>query len=234
MLCLLSVLSYTPAVHAAQSNSSNYGVSEVNFGSGGSLQSCSGSYCSKQSAGELTVGSSSSANYTARSGFNTDREEFLEVSVTGTTINFGVLESFATKFGSSTFSIRAFPAHGYNVIVDGFAPRSTSGNSIAAMSSATTSQIGVEQFGINLRQNTTPAVGADPVLFPDSTFAFGAAATGYNSPNNYKFVAGDTIASSPKGTGRTNYTLSIIANISTNTPSGSYSGRLGIIAVPTF
>jgi hypothetical protein len=168
------------------------------------------------------------------SGFNTNREEFLDVSVTSGGINFGTLDATSTKFGSLAFSVRSFPAEGYSVYVDGYAPKSLAGHTITAMSSATTSSFGNEQFGINLRGNNSPSIGADPVPVPDSTFAFGVAASGYGTVNNFKFVSGDVIATSPKGYGLTNFTLSSIINIAPNTPSGNYAGVLSIVAVPTF
>lgn len=234
MLCILSVLSYTPVAYSAQSNSSNYGVSEVNFISGGVLRGCSAAYCAKQTTGETAVGTTSSTTYQARGGANTEREPTLEMSVSSTGINLGILDSASTKFGSTTFSVRTFPAYGYNVIVDGVTPRNASGHLLVPLSSGGTSQVGSEQFGINLRANTVPVIGSEPSQFPDNTFAFGAAATGYATANNFKYVNGDVIAQSPKGTGRTDYTLSAIANISTDTPGGAYAGKLSIIAVPTF
>ena len=60
---------------AAQSNSSNYSVDEVFFGSGGELNACSTSFCSKQAAGETTVGNTSSSNFQAQTGFNSNRSE---------------------------------------------------------------------------------------------------------------------------------------------------------------
>ncbi|HSH18620.1 MAG TPA: hypothetical protein VK978_04510 [Candidatus Saccharimonadales bacterium] len=235
LLCILAVMGQSPAVYAAESSSANYGVSEVNFGSGGSLESCSASYCSRQSAGELVVGNTSSANYSAQGGQNTNREPVLEMIVSGAVINLGNLNESATKSGSTTFSVRSFPAYGYNVIVDGTSLKNNaSGHTLAPMASMATAQPGVEQFGINLRQNANPVVGGDPQHVPDSSFAFGAAATGYGTADNFKYAAGDTVAQSAKGTGQTNYTMSAIANISTNTPSGQYGGRLVLIAVPTF
>jgi hypothetical protein len=235
-LCLLSALAYTPTVTAGpqQSNSTNYGVSEVNFGSGGELHACSTTYCSKQTAGDLAVGETNSTSYKAFAGSDTDRSEVLEFSVASGGINLGVLDSTAAKFGSTTFSIRTFPAYGYSVVVAGNAPKLSSGYTIASMSSATTSNPGNEQFGINLKQNTSPSVGAEAVQFPDNTFAFGVASSGYDTQNNFKFVSGDTVAQSPKGYGQTNYTLSALVNVSPNTPGGSYAGTLALIAVPTF
>lgn len=234
-LCLLSSIAYAPSVQAAQANSTNYGVSEVNFGSGGSLQSCSGQYCAKQSAGELVVGESGSANYSARGGANTNREPVLEMIVSGTGIDLGVLDPGLTRSGTTTFSVRTFPASGYSVFVDGNTPRNKSnGNVLAPISGGDISRPGTEQFGINLRQNTAPNVGADVQQIPDSTFASGAPATGYGTQDSFRYVGGEVIATSPKGSGQTNYTISAIANITTSTPSGSYGGRLVLIAVPTF
>jgi hypothetical protein len=235
MLCLLSVFSYTTPVMAAQSNSTNYGVSEVNFGSGGELHACSTTYCAKQSAGELVVGNTASTNYQAQGGFNTNREEFLEVTVSGTPIELGNLSAGSTKFGSTTFSVKSYLASGYIVTVNGYAPRNkSSGYTLASMSSATTATTGTEQFGINLVSNTSPSVGSAPQQIPDSTFSFGTPATGYNTANNFKFVPGDTIAQSLKSSGTTTYTLSTIENISTSTPAGAYRTNLLINVVPSF
>lgn len=234
-LCLLMGISYPATVYTAESSSTNYSVDEVNFGSGGSLNSCSGSYCAKQSAGELVVGETNSTNYSARGGFNTDREAVLEMSVASGVVDLGVLDATTTKTGTKTFSVRTFPAYGYSVIIDGTSPTNkTNGHVLAPMGSAAASTPGIEQFGLNLRANTSPVIGADPEHVPSNIFAYGAAATGYASQNNFKYTGGDTIAESPKGTGQTNYTISIIANVSTNTPSGSYGGKLVLIAVPTF
>lgn len=234
-LCLLGTLSYTPTVYAAQATSPNYGVSEVNFGSGGVLRACSTAYCARQSAGELAVGETSSTSYTAHGGFNTNREELLEVSVDTTPIALGVLSTTATGAGSTTFSVRAYLASGYVVTISGNTPSNASGgHQLAAMASAAASQVGTEQFGINLVANTVPAVGANPVQLPDNTFAFGIAAAGYNTANNFKYASHDTIARSLSSSGTTNYTMSVIENISTGTPAGQYRGNMVIGVVPSF
>ena len=236
LLCLLSVFGFTADVSAGaqQSSSANYGVSEVNFGSGGDVHDCSTSYCAKTSAGELTVGNTKSSNYQAQAGFNTNREELLEVSVTAGGINLGTLSSTSVKSGSIGFSIRNYLASGYVIVLAGQAPSTVAGHTLTAMSTADISRPGTEQFGVNLRANTSPTVGADPVQVPDSTFSFGAAATGYNTVNNFKFTSGDTIASSPKSSGETDYTMSVIENIASNTAAGQYAGNLNVIAVSTF
>jgi len=236
LLCLLTVFGFTADATAGQqqAKSTNYGVSEVNFGSGGDVHQCSTNYCAKQSAGELTVGNTKSSNYQAQAGFNTDRQPLLEVSVTAGGINLGTLDAASVKSGSIGFSIRNYLASGYVVLLAGQVPTTVTGHSLSAISSADISRPGTEQFGVNLRANTSPAVGADPVQVPDSTFSFGAAATGYSTINSFKFVSGDTVASSSKSSGETDYTLSVIENINTNTAAGQYAGNLNVIAVSTF
>lgn len=238
VLCLLSAVANVPTASAGpqQSSSANYGVSEVNFGSGGSLDTtCGTAYCAKQSVGELTVGNTSSTNYQAQGGFNTNREELLEVTVNGGTINLGNVDITGPKSGSTTFSIRNYLASGYIVTMSGIPPANgPGGHQIAAMSTADISRPGQEQFGVNLVANTTPSVGANPAQVPDATFSFGTAASGYNIANTFKFVSGDTIAQSPSSSGVTNFTLSTIENVATSTPEGAYKTNLIIGVIPTF
>jgi len=235
ILSFLTAISYTPTVLAAVANSTNYGVSEVQFGSGGELRACSTTYCSKQSAGELTVGNTKSTNYQAQGGFNTNREPLLEVTVSGGTVDLGLLSNLVASSGSTTFSVKTYLASGYNVYIDGTSLKNkSSGRVLTPMATAGVSVPGTEQFGINLRANTTPSVGADPVQVPSTTFSFGSAATGYNTVNNYKYVAGDIIAQSASSSGQTDYTMSMIANVSTLTDGGVYGGRLIVNVLPTF
>ncbi len=234
VLSVLSALSYTLTVMATEANSTNYGVSEVHFGNGGDLRLCSTTYCAKQSSGELTVGVAGSSTYKTQAGSNTNREPFLEVNVTGGVVNLGELTPTTTGSGSTTFSVKTYLASGYNVYLDGSSPTSKGGHVLTPMASVASSQVGVEQFGINLRLNTVPAVGADVVQVPSGTFSFGAPVAAYNTVNNYKYVAGDAIAQSLSSSGETDYTMSMIANITTITPASVYGGRLSINVVPTF
>lgn len=227
---------------AAQYASSNYQTNEVFFGNGGALNVCSSSYCSQQSIGEIGVGNSSSANYQANSGFNTTDAPVLELNVSGGVFNLGLVDSSAAKYTSTTFSVRSYLSSGYIVKLVGTSPvNGFNGHAITGLTTPTISQPGVEQFGVNLRANTTPPVGADPQQLPDSSFSFGAPATDYNIVNKYKFVNGDTIAQSTSSSGDTLYTLSAILNVSNSTPAGVYGdlgglygGSLYIIVVPTF
>lgn len=219
-------------VAAAQSSSSNYRVNEYFFGSGGELEACSDSYCSKQSAGELAVGNTSSSSYQANAGFNTTSDPILEVAVNGS-VDFGVLSTNATATGTANVQVRTYLASGYNMIIAGVPP-TYSGHSLDPVSAGTEADPGTEQFGINLRNNSSPNIGIDPEQVPDSTFSFGLPTADYNVPNEFKYQDRDTIAYSDSSSGQTNYTLSMIANMSNLTAAGRYETKLSIVVVPVF
>ena len=230
MLALL----LTPAVAlAAQSSSSNYQVNEVFFGAGGQLNSCSSNYCSKQALGETGVGDTSSSNYQAHAGFNTDRMPFLQFIVNGTSTDIGVLSTSSTATTTGTFSVKNYLSNGYQVVSVSSPPKYNT-YTMHNLTTQTASVAGTEQFGINLVHNTSPNVGANPVQVPNSSFSFGAAAGGYDTPNRYKYVPGDTIAYSNSSSGETDYTISYIYNISNVTPGGTYDFNDILVATSTF
>lgn len=232
----LFMLSGQPAF--AQYTSTNYQTNEIQFGIGGDLDTSSTNYQAQTSAGGLAVGDTSSTNYTAYSGFLTPNEPFLEMGIDTSTVNLGTLDTASTKTGTAAFHVRTYLDSGYTVQTISQPPKMTSGtanHTLTAMSlgSSTTN---TEQFGINLRANTSPATfGSDPAPFPDGSFAAGAAASGYNTVNQYKYNASDVIAaSSGSGWGLTNFTISYIANISSITPAGSYSMIHDLVVVATY
>jgi hypothetical protein len=236
-LALLLALSTGGLAYAntvPQSSSSNYSVNEVFMGSGGSLDSCSGSYCSKQSLGELGVGNTASSSYQAQAGFNTDREPFLEFIVSNTNLNLGVLTSSAAKTANATFSVKTYLASGY--VVKHTAPGPTNGSYVMnGLTTPTASAPGTEQFGINLVANTSPTnFGANPSQSPDVTFSHGQVASGYNTPNQYKYVRDDNIAYSDESSGQTNYTISYMFNVSNLTAGGEYVFRHVLVATSTY
>ncbi len=244
MLGLLVLLVASQRVFAAtcatnpdqQTCSSNYGVSETFFGAGGDLNTCSTSYCTKQAAGELTVGNTSGTSYQAQAGFNTDRMPWISAAVITPQVDLGVLSNTATNSGTAQFQVSAYLTNGYVVQLYG-TPPSNSGHVLTAMSGGAP-VIGTEQFGINLTANTIPtAFGSAPVQNPDypsQPFGFGQAATGYNTANNFKFNSGDIIANSAKSSSYTIFTIAYIANISAVTPGGVYTGYNSIVATGTY
>jgi len=235
-MSLVILLGGSVASVSAQSASTNYKVEESAFGTGGELSASSPNYQAKQSAGELTVGNSASANYQFYGGFNTSDTPLLEFAVNGGTYDLGILDATQARSAVASFTVRNYLSSGYVVIANGTSPNTASGASytLPALSTPTASAPGTAQFGINLAQNTLPAIGSNPTQVPDSTFGSGTAVAGYDTANLFKFVDGDTIAFSPKSSGQTNYALSMIANITSTTPSGQYTGHLNLQVIPTF
>lgn len=227
---------YTASAVAQQSASADYSVDEVFFGTGGELEACSTDYCSKQAAGELAAGETASNDYRAQAGFNTNREEYLEFIVNGVSTDLGYLGETYTSYTSATFSVKAYLAHGYSVINAGDPPETNdvTPHVMTALTTPTTAQTGVEQFGINLVDNSSPNIGANRTQDPDNTFSFGEPTTDYDNVNQFKYVKGDAIASSTRSTGQTTYTVSYIYNIAPNTVAGTYTFNHDMVAVGTY
>jgi hypothetical protein len=62
---------------------------------------------------------------------------------------------------------------------------------------------------------------------PDNSYADGIAATGYDTPEQFKYEKGDIVARSPgnpnaQAVGQTNYTISYMIKASNITPAGFY------------
>lgn len=230
------VLVASPFVYAAQSSSTNYAIDEAFFGTGGELNACSTAYCAKQAAGELTVGKATSTNYAMQAGFNTFRDPSLTFVVNGTSTDLGVLSTLTTARTTATFSVKSYLASGYVVQTASDPPSSLGLNahSLNPLATPTASAAGQEQFGINLVENISPSFGSDPEQVPDGTFSFGEAAPGYNTSNLFKYIKGDTVALSNSSSGQTNYTVSYIYNIATQTPAGEYNFPHVLVATSTF
>lgn len=238
ILMLIVAAMLTPAVAQAQTSSSNsYRVTESGFSSGSNIDANSASYNAWTSIGDLAVGSADSANYNARPGFITPNEEFLDFVVQTTDVDLGLLDTSLTRSGSATFYVRSYVNGDYAVYSMSSSPESESGADLDPLTAAAVSTIGTEQFGFNLVSNATPSVGLDPIPDPTTDFANGEAAPGYDTADNYKSLSGDVIARSGSvgpAWGRTNFTISYIANISPITPAGSYSMAHDLVVTATF
>lgn len=237
-LFLLVLLLVPAAVWAIDSSSAHYQVDQVQIGgAGGVVKACSTSYCAKQSAGELATGSTASSNYSAQAGFSTTTP-YLEMTVSTTSLNFGVISSGTTATGTATFKVKSYLASSY-VVTNASNGPTNGGHTASSPSTPSASNSTTEEFGINLVKNTScsglpPTLGADPVQVPDNTFSFGQAATGYNTPCLFKYINGDTIVQSNKSSGETDYTISYIFNISPTTAGGSYAMDHVLVATSTF
>ncbi len=231
---LIIVLCGMQPLAVIAASSSSFQIQEDFLGSGGVIDSSSASYQSFDSIGAVGVGDSAGTAYQTQSGYTTTNDPNLSFIVNTSSVSLGALTSGSTATGTATFSVLNYTSYGYIVQVLGNTP-SNGVHNLTALSSPTSSVAGTEQFGINLVANTAPATfGANPVQVPSSSFSYGVAASGYNTANQYKYVSGNTIASAPKTSGRTDFTVSYIANVATLTPGGSYSGSQTLIVVGTY
>lgn len=221
----------------AQGSSTNYRIDESFIGPGGNLESSSSSYSldpGQESVGNAGgAGESSSTSYQAQSGASTTNDPRLICTVNSGNLDFGGLSTSVTVSAEATFSVLNYTAYGYNVTILGNPPNN-GGHTLAALSSNAASMVGTEQFGINLKDNATPDIGAEAVQVPDGTFSFGAAATNYNTADSYRYVPGETIATAGQTSGQTDYTISYIINTATTTPGGSYSGSQALLCTGTY
>lgn len=226
-------------MHAHESSSPSFKINEYQFGSGGELDSTSSNFRAQSSVGSLGVGRSASNNYNMEAGFLTPSEPFLELFINSTNVDLGTLDTESTATGTSVFWVRTYLSSAY--IVQTMSPSLTSegGAVIAPKSAPGAPSLGTEEFGINLVNNTNPDIGDNPFNVPDNTFADAEVANGYNVPDLFKYAQGDIIARSAatpgnQAVGRTDFTISYIANISPITPAGSYKMVHDIVVVATF
>jgi hypothetical protein len=149
-------------------------------------------------------------------------------SSSGVTIDVGDFSASRTSYTTTQFAGATNDNNGYNVSVLG--TTLTSGNNtIDRMVSKSQSHVGTEQFGINLRDNSTPNVGHNK----EGLGTLSAAAP-YSSPNLFKFEPGAVIASSSAATEFNRMTVSYVININPDQPLGIYSTTLTYMAVASF
>lgn len=147
-----------------------------------------------------------------------------------------------TATSSSQMAASTNAGFGYVITVNG--PTLTSGaNTIAPMSTSTTSVNGIGQFGLNLKANTVTDAALNPIgteVAPaaDGVNLKGQSSPGYDTIDNFKFTTGDTVADSfnggAGGSDAQIYTVSYIANVPGNQPAGTYTTTLTYICTPTF
>lgn len=246
-LALLISFSW-PMAAFGQYISPSYKIEETFFGSGGEIDATSPSYRAQQGAGALGVGQTSSNSYDAFGGFITPNEPFLEMVVSNASVDFGELSDTAASSGAAqadacncSFYVRTYNTSGYVVVTVSQPPTTTGGASLdpKTVLGVPSSDPTVEEFGINLVDNTSPNIGGNPVNVPDDSFADGQAASGYDTPDQFKYNVGDTVARSQAtvgnpAIGQTNYTISYIAKRKTITEAGVHTMDHDLVVVATF
>lgn len=211
--------------------STNYRFDETSITGGGLIQSNSANFQSSSSLGDLGVGNTASGNYQIEAGSQTTDDPALSFIINSVNANFGDFSATTAATATASFSIINYTAYGYVVHITGSSP-SNGAHTIPAMATTDSSLPGTEQFGINLVANTSPiSFGANP---DHGQFGFGSATANYGTPNVYRFVSGESIASAPKSSGQTTYTISYIVNVGSLTPGGQYAGDQTIIVTGTY
>ena len=144
-------------------------------------------------------------------------------------INFGNFSTGQASTATSQFLVATNAQSGYNVYITG--PTLTSGNNtIANLSTPSPSLVGASQFGLNLRTNSSPAVGSDEV----GPGVGGQVTSDYNTSNLFSYNDGDTLVSSPAASDNQTFTVSYLTNINAKQPAGVYATTLTYICLANF
>ena len=155
----------------------------------------------------------------------------------------------ATSWATSQMAASTNALSGYAITVTG--PTMTfGGNTIPAIgATATASNIGTGQFGMNLETDTTPGVtyfdAHNGDVFPtsDGVFLNANPASPFATVNSYAFTVGGptTVANSDDGSPGTSkpsdtqrYTATYIVNVAGHQAAGQYQTTLTYICTPTF
>lgn len=232
---VLVALFFGTTAYASVPTSPNYRFDESTVGVSSLLESNSANFRATSGAGDIGVGNSGSANFQTESGTKTTPDPNLTFAMTSTSANFSTFSPSSAQTTTATFSIINYTSFGYTVQLIGGALKAGD-NEIDPMSATAASQPGTEQFGINLVANTTPSsFGANPNNgTAPNNFGFGQAATNYDTSNQFRYVSGETIALAPKSSGRTDYTLSYLVNVTALTPGGKYSADQTLVVTGTY
>jgi hypothetical protein len=148
-------------------------------------------------------------------------------TATGNRLDLGELSFTATRSVTSQFAGATNDVNGYVVTLAG--NTMTSGNNvISAIAAPTPSTTGTSQYGINLRANTVPVVGQNPLgagtASPDADL---------NQPNVFIFKNG-TIVNATNSTDFNTFTVSYIVNVNAGQAPGIYSTTATYIATAQF
>jgi len=219
------------SITEAESQSPNYRIDESAIGTSDSAESSSINYQSTSAAGALSVGDASSSGYNVSTGTKTTPDPYLSFTFINAAAQFDSFSPVLASTSTASFSVSDYTSYGYSVQIIG-SPLSNGSHTIAAMSSTDISRPGIEQFGINLVANTSPAAfGSNP---DNGLFGFGQVAGNYSTPNNFRFVSGESIAVAPKSSGITIYTISYLVNVASITPGGQYASNQTLIITGTY
>ena len=233
LLAVVIVGGHVSTALAETSKSNHYQTTDTEFGSMSGTQNCSSQYCAQASIGDMTAGDSKNIVSSAKFGSVTSADPLLEVIVDPGQSDLGTLTTERTATKTMTVRVRSYLSDGYMLQIVGDPPK-YGGHKLAAPTTPTASTPGTEQFAINAAANTTPNIGAGPVQVPSDQFSFGVVNDDYKLPNLFKYISGDVVAHSSVESGQTDYTISMIINISNATPAGHFSGDFSAVVIPVY
>lgn len=141
----------------------------------------------------------------------------------------GELSGGSTLKTQSQMAVGTNASGGFAITANG-GPPSAGTNTIAASTTPTASQPGTNQFGINLVENTSPAVGSNP----EGVWTNAVPGTGYGQTNRYKYNSGDVVAFSPNVSLMKKFTVSYIINSQENLRPGVYTTTIVYVASGRF
>lgn len=233
LLLMVFSIYFSSIALANTSTSENYQVTDMDFGVG-IMNSCSGEYCTEATIGSMVAGSSESSQQTAQfEDIPAESEPFLEVIVTPGESNLGVLRTDQPATKTTKVQVRNHLSEGYMVQMVGDPPK-YGDHTLNTPTTPTESTPGIEQFAVNVVANSTPQIGANPVQVPSGEFSFGFVEPGYDEADKFKYKSGDVIARSNSESGQTDYTISMIVNVSGQTPAGHYASDFSVVVIPIF
>jgi hypothetical protein len=141
----------------------------------------------------------------------------------------GTLDPSSTLTAQSQMAVGTNATGGFAITANGF-PLSAGTSVIDGPPTPTESKPGINQFGINLVENSVPAVGSDP----EGTWANAVASPDYSTPNKYKYVPGDVVAFSPNVSLMKRFTVSYVVNSREDIKAGVYTTTITYIASGRF
>jgi hypothetical protein len=161
------------------------------------------------------------------------------VAVTIDNLDCSTATSFLTDMGefipsrttktSSQLVVATNASFGFSISIAG--TTLTSGNHvIPARTSPGPAAPNSSQFGMNLRANIVPVIGADPA----GSGGTGSITGNYNLPNQYMYHEGDTLITSPTTSDNQKFTTSYIVNVNSAQASGFYATTFSYICLANF
>jgi hypothetical protein len=149
-------------------------------------------------------------------------------TISGSAIDFGDFSPTATRSGTSVMQAQTNASGGYSITING-TTLSSGVNTIPALAAQTASTVGVSQFGLNLRANATPAVGANPAGAGSGTYT-----AAYGTDNQYRFNSGDGVAFAGAPTNANTFTSSYVVNIGGAQAAGVYTATMTYVCTASF